>query len=190
MSRVEKILLYVPVEEAEEAQSAGARHDPGCKCWYIEPDQERPRFRRWLRRGLEAEAFTILSDEAYVAVARTPCWRCGTPTEVVCIYCISGEVNGEPCREFTVSNVTAIEPSLRRQLSQWPTFHVAHHHSPGQRYFANHCEHCGACQDDDSLHGEPGAVFFAPRHLPPNALHLVPVKGQARLSGDEGFEPG
>jgi len=187
---MDRILLYVPFEEAGEAENAGALHDPDSKCWYIRPDQERQRFRRWLRRGMQAEDYTILSEDAYIAVTSTPCWRCGSPTEVICIYCASGEVCGQAHREFTVSNVTAIEPTLRQQLARWPNFRLVSRASAVERCFENHCDHCGAGQDDRFLHAEPGGVFFAPSTGSPASVQLVRLPGRVRFSGDEGFEPG
>ena len=45
-------------------------------------------------------------------------------------------------------------------MRRWPSFHRAAGADAGDGYFANHCPHCGAMQDDDLLHAEPGDVFF------------------------------
>jgi len=187
---MDRILLYVPFEETQQARSAGATRDPQSKCWYIRPDQERRRFLRWLRPCEPSAEYTIESDHAYVVVAATPCWRCGSPTQVICVYCKSGEIRGQTYRDFTVSNVTALEPALRRQLAAWPNFRIIARGPAAGQFFANHCDHCRALQDDYFLHCEPGGVFFAPTAAPPGALRLVRIAGRVRLSGDEGFEPG
>ena len=106
------------------------------------------------------------------------------------MYCKSGEIRGQTYRDFTVSNVTALEPALRRQLAAWPNFRIIARGPAAGQFFANHCDHCRALQDDYFLHCEPGGVFFAPSAAAPEALQLVRLSGCIRLSGDEGFEPG
>ncbi len=133
--------------------------------------------------------FSIASDDAYVACAQTHCWRCRAAIEVICIYCATGDIRGDRYEDFTVSNVTAVDEQLRRQLAHWPLFRFAYSNTAGGRYFANHCSHCRALQGDYFLHCEPGGAFFSLKGAPPGVIELVPLRGWIRLSGDEGFEP-
>ena len=62
------------------------------------------------------------------------------------------------------SRIQAISPNLRMANS------ATSHHA----YWANHCEHCGALQDDEELHCEPGA--FLPMSASDAArIRLTPV---------------
>lgn len=55
-----------------------------------------------------------------MAVAPTPCQRCTSNIEVICIQCESGTVSGESMARFTVSHIWAIDETLARQLRPWP----------------------------------------------------------------------
>lgn len=68
-------------------------------------------FSRWLGEEQDDAPFGIVSEEAFVASARSSCVRCGNDIEVVCIYCKSGvdtEI-GDPLVDFTVFNVWAMD---------------------------------------------------------------------------------
>ena len=127
--------------------------------------------------------FEVTSKDAYVASTEVTCWKCNHNIEVICIYCESGVDVDEPLTCFTVSTIWAMDDALTYQLQPWihfkrgsgPTLH------PG--YFANHCPHCGAPQEDMALHDEPDDPFFSIPHAPPGTLRLTPLVGQVRLSG-------
>jgi hypothetical protein len=136
-----------------------------------------------------AREFSIASSDAYVVTAKARCWKCRGAIEVVCVYCAKGEILGDTYEEFTVSNITAVDESLRRQLARWPLFHFGYCKSAGVRQLANHCPHCRALQGDYFLHCEPGGAFFSLKNAAPGRVELSPLRGPVRLSGDEGFEP-
>lgn len=135
------------------------------------------------------EEYSIEVAEAYVATARTRCWKCRTSIEVVCLYCQRGTIEGEPYEAFTVAHITGIDEPLRRQLERWPFFRFAFSRADGFRYLANHCTRCGTLQGDYFLHCEPSGAFFTLRGAPVGAIIFTPLAGPVRLSGDEGFEP-
>lgn len=135
------------------------------------------------------EPFSIASEDAYVVSANARCWRCRAVIEVVCIYCATGEILGDRYEGFAVSNITAVDAALWRQLERWPSFRFGYSHSAQGRYLANHCPSCRALQGDYFLHCEPAGAFFALKGAAPGAIALTPLLGQVRLSGDEGFEP-
>ncbi len=145
------------------------------------------------RRGsgptVEGEGFSIESDDAYVASAQARCWRCHAAIGVICIYCASGAIRGDPYEEFAVSDITAVDAALWRQLERWPFFRFGYSRAAAGRYLANHCPHCRALQGDYFLHCEPKGAFFTLKHAPPGAIEFTPLRGSVRLSGDEGFEP-
>src|SRR6185437_1833114 len=92
---MDRTYLYVPPEERAAVSSAGAHWDDRLKCWYIEPGDDPARFAQWLGIDHEVE-LSIISDHAHVAAATVPCCGCARPIEVICIYCETGTVSGEP----------------------------------------------------------------------------------------------
>jgi hypothetical protein len=132
--------------------------------------------------------FGILSDEAMIVSGRVKCWKCEADVTVICLYCQTGFVHGEAMFDFSVSNITDIDQSLRQQLARWSNFHATRRRGSGFGGFANHCPGCNALQDDFYLHGQPGAIFFSFQD-PPQNLQIHALHGLVRLSGDEGFEP-
>ena len=128
--------------------------------------------------------FTVTSGRACVASATIACLKCHSNIEVICIYCESGIVSEEPLKEFTVSGVWAMDSALTRQLEPWACFKSVDQ----EGYFANHCPHCNALQDDLYLHSEPDQPFFSIPRAPPGTIELTPLVGRIQLSGDESFE--
>ncbi|MGH8295428.1 MAG: DUF5710 domain-containing protein [Steroidobacteraceae bacterium] len=183
---MDRTYLYVPPEESAAVRSAGARWDGDIKCWYIEPGDDPARFARWLGTDQGVEP-TIVSDQAYVAVATVPCCSCDRPIEVICIYCETGSASGEPLTQFTVVDVLAMDEALARQLAPWPGFRPIRDPGLDSPRYANHCPHCGAEQDDRDLHTEPGEPFFDIPHGDLSAVRLTPLTGRVRMSGDEHF---
>ena len=187
----DRLYLYVPPEEKGEVQALGASWDAESSCWYIGAGEDRERFSAWLPEpgsGQEDEEFSISSEAAYVAAATVACWKCRSRIEVICIYCESGTVLGEPLSQFTVSSIRAIDGTLARQLAPWRTFREVHSEADQESYFANHCPHCGALQEDMHLHSEPDHPFFSIPRSAPGAVRLTALEGRVRLSGDESFE--
>jgi hypothetical protein len=138
---------------------------------------------------MREEAFRIVSDEAAVISGQIRCWNCKADIEVICLYCQTGFVEGEPMFDFSVSNVAAIDGSLRLQLARWPNFHIARRHGVEWGGFSNHCPSCEKIQDDFYLHCRPGGIFFAFQAPRAQELRIHALQGVVRFSGDEGFEP-
>ncbi len=133
--------------------------------------------------------FRILSDEAAVVSGRVKCWNCQADVEVICVYCQTGFVDGEAMLDFSVSNVSHIDESLRLQLARWPGFHPMRIRRDSRGPFANHCPGCAKPQDDFYLHCQPGGIFFSFQDPIAQELQIHALQGGVRLSGDEGFEP-
>jgi hypothetical protein len=133
--------------------------------------------------------FRILSDEAAVICGRIRCWNCKADIEVICLYCQTGFVDGEPMIDFSVSNVTNVDESLRLQLARWSNFHLKRRHGVDFGGFANHCPSCDRIQDDFYLHCRPHGIFFSFQDPRAQELQIHALRGLVRFSGDEGFEP-
>ena len=134
------------------------------------------------------EEFTITSDQAFVAATTVSCWNCRSRIEVICIFCESGTASGELLTQFSVSHVWAMDGALGRQLEGWGHFRKVNAADGQESYFANHCPHCGAVQDDLYLHTEPDEPFFDIPHAAEGVVRLTPLMGRVQLSGDESFE--
>jgi Domain of unknown function (DUF5710) len=177
-----RIYLYVPFEEQEQVKTLGAQHDHDSKCWYIDSTMDPEPFKPWLGNADdEEEEYAISSDHAYVACAKSVCWKCHSDIEVIAIYCEKGISDEEEIRETTISNITAIDAALSMQLERWPQFRK----ESAEDCFANYCPHCGAMQEDTSLH-EPDGVFFS--IAAGSVVTLRPLTGLIRLNGDESYE--
>jgi hypothetical protein len=142
-----------------------------------------------MKLSLTDSAFRILSDEAVVVSGQVRCWHCRATTEVICVYCQSGFVDGEVTLDFSVSNVTAIDEALGLQLARWPKFHLVRRRSGTRGCFANHCPSCEKPQEDFYLHYQPGGIFFGFQGPAAQELKIHALVGLVRLTGDEGFEP-
>ena len=185
---MQRTYLFVPPEEYSEVRALGARWDSDSKCWYIEADEASDQFSEWLPNAEpDEESFSIASTEAYVAATTTSCQRCRSRIEVICIYCESGGVLGDPVAQFTVSGVSAMDEALAQQLKPWSNFYKLADADGEGNYFANHCSHCGVRQDDMYLHSEPDQPFFDITRTAPGSIKLTPLAGTIRLSGNEHF---
>jgi len=133
--------------------------------------------------------YTIVSDEAVVVSSRAPCWKCGASIDVICLYCQTGLVHGEPMMSFSVSSITAMDDALRVQLLRWPDFHQASRGPGAGSLYLNHCPACGISQDDFFLHCRPHGAFFRFDDRSAAGFKVTALAGLVRMSGDEGFEP-
>jgi hypothetical protein len=134
--------------------------------------------------------YRILSDEAVVVSGYVKCWNCRADVQVICLYCQTGFVDGEAMLDFSVSNISDIDESLRLQLRRWPRFHPIRRRGTASGAFANHCPGCDKPQDEFYLHCQPGGLFFSFQDPVAQELRIHALHGRIRLSGDEGFEPG
>ena len=187
---MQRTYLFVPPEEKAEVEALGARWDDDIKCWYFDLDHSPAEFGKWLPDANDVEspedAFTIVSDQAFVAATAVSCQQCNSNSEVICIFCERGTASGESLTRFTVSYIRAIDEELAWQLRPWPNFRKVD--GSGGESFANHCAHCGSPQDDSYLHTEPGDAFFDIPMALPGSIGMTPLVGTVRLSGDEHFQ--
>jgi hypothetical protein len=184
---MERTYLFVPPEEKSEAEALGARWDDETKRWYIDSAPSLAKWAKWLPNEDDAERpqceeFEIISDHAFVAAALVACQACGSHIEVICIYCESGTVSGEPIDGITVSHVSQMDEGLARQIEAWP-----HFRRQGRGSYFNWCPRCNARQDDLYLHSEPGDAFFDIVGAPKGAITVTALAGTIRLNGDEHF---
>ena len=58
----------------------------------------------------------------------------------------------------------------------------------GAEQWNNHCEHCGAPQDEEELHGEPDAAFM-PASADAGARIRIEAIAEPLLAGAAGYAP-
>jgi len=189
---MDRTCLYVPFEENDEVEALGAHWDDDSKYWYIGAEQDARQFQKWLppdpsRSSAELE-YSIVSDHASIAAADIACRSCHSNIEVICIFCGQGMIDGEKFIDFSVSNITAIDHALARQLQRWPYFRSGSSGEPGGEYFANYCPHCSMRQEEYFLHCEPAGAFFRVKESDSGALRFTPLTGTVRLNGSEAIE--
>ena len=186
---MDRTYLFVSPEEYPEVKASGACWDDASKSWYIGEGMEPARFSRWLGEEEGEAPFGIVSEEAFVAAARSSCVRCSHDIEVVCIYCTSGvdTETGDPIADFTVFDIWAMDGVLAKLIERWPCYRKGVGEDAEGGNFANHCPHCGAMQADYLLHSEPGDVFFGLAMDTPGAVEFTALDGRVGMSGDYGF---
>ncbi len=186
---MEQIFLHVPPEEYAEVKGSGACWDDHSKRWFVPGDTAPASFSRWLGDEEGEAEFGATSDEAFVASAQASCLTCHERIEVICIYCESGTDSeiGDPMTQVTVSSVWAMDKALATQLARWRFFRKSIGAGSEEGYFANHCPHCGALQEDYLLHAEPGDVFFGVSGAEPGSIEFTPLIGRIQVSGDCSF---
>ena len=182
-----RVYLYASPEEYDQVKALGANWDSHSKRWYIDGDMVSSRFAQWMSADEEAE-FGIVCDAALVASARTVCAQCGESIEVIAVYCETGmdTETDEPLRWCTLSNIWAMDRALATQLSRWPNFKKVLGVGDAD-FFANHCAHCGAVQEEYLLHEEPGDVFFGLSPEEPGGIKFSRLSGAVQASGDYSF---
>jgi hypothetical protein len=128
----------------------------------------------------DGEHFDIESSEVFVASATSSCLACCRSIEVFCLYCRTARIADEGCELLRLQCLWAVDKALARQLRRWPTYRW----NAQQGRFLNHCCHCGAAQEEERLHEEPGQPFYALSGEATEGVCLQALLGRVRLSGD------
>ena len=191
----ERVYLFVPVEESTLAQLLGACWDAGVRCWYVDVELAR-RFRvfgRWMPYT-EGDELNVISDVACIASLKVPCQLCGQETEVICIRCEGGMVEGRPLRRFTCTRIFALDDRLSALIQAcYSQLRPAEGQTP-EHYvsYVNHCLHCGAPHEERYLDAQWDAQLDAQCELHFNGgtdlqrgekIELIPIAGTVRLRG-------
>lgn len=185
----ERVYLFVPAPEIALAQLLGARWDPEARCWYADAGQEEQLwvFYRWMPYE-EGDELNVISDAACIASMDVPCQRCGLETEVICIRCGCGLVEGRPLRRFTCTRISALDERLSALLgacySQLRPGEVLAPEDPPRFVYVNHCVHCGAPHEERKLELLWERCFDAdPAWEMPQMIRLIPIEGTVQLRG-------
>ena len=155
-------------------------------------------------------AANVRSRSFYVARSHAQCRRCGKSTRLLALAMptnhetldpdieTANESGGPECGDpgpqaWQRANCNAFiflvddlpEHIQRRLIQLSPHFRQAYSEETLNSYWANHCEHCAALQDDHPLHCEPGGAFM-PSNVEAAAnieLLEVPVRLEASAGG-------
>jgi len=108
----------------------------------------------------------VRSPAYAIANASAACAHCGAWTHLVALVLPPDhEVLVDSVWEraplgawlFYVEDLSESVQATVRELSPW--YRLAPSEARGAAYWMNHCEHCGAPQEDHELHCEPGGAF-------------------------------
>ncbi|MDC9606911.1 DUF5710 domain-containing protein [Xenorhabdus griffiniae] len=165
-----RIDLNVPDDEYEKVRKLGAHWDAAAQTWYIDHSFDPTPFMHWL------PFYNVHAEFWYLAQTRTSCPHCHQPTTVTAFMLPAGhqrleaDNDDEPGTE--VGYTEQDSPAFLFYLADIPTlvrsvlpgFHHTLRKAVNQRlrrqHWINHCEHCGAQQDDTDLFAEAGGAFF------------------------------
>jgi hypothetical protein len=109
----------------------------------------------------------IRSPVYAIASTSAVCSHCGAWTHVVAIVVPPGhevlidtawEHSNLAAALFYVEDLSESVQATVRELTPW--YRLAPSEARAAPYWMNHCEHCGAAQDDHDLHCEPGGAFM------------------------------
>jgi len=109
----------------------------------------------------------IQSPSYAIANTSAACAVCGASTHVIALvvppnHAVLGESAWEraPLRAclFYVEELSEPVRAAVHELSPW--YRLARSESIGTAYWMNHCELCGAAQEDHDLHCEPASAFM------------------------------
>ncbi|CDM88726.1 DUF5710 domain-containing protein [Xenorhabdus bovienii] len=165
-----RIDLHVPDDEYEKVGKLGAHWDAADQTWYIDSSFDPEPFMQWL------PFYNVHAEYWYLAQTRTICPHCHEPTTVTAFMLPAGhqlleaDSDDEPCTEIDYTEQDS--PAFLFYIADIPTvvrsilpgFHHTLRKAVSQRlhrqHWINHCEHCGAQQDDTELFAEIGGAFF------------------------------
>ncbi len=120
----------------------------------------------------------VRSPFYFVANAGAVCTACGRLTHVVAVALpevhelSSNDADSlserawatdwhSPAIRATLFYVRHLPQSVQRRIAALTSsFRLAESPATGDAYWMNHCEHCGAAQEDHDLHCEPGGAFM------------------------------
>lgn len=113
------------------------------------------------------------SPKYSIARAATRCWHCGQSTSVLALLLPEEHETLDPDSDEESNAwqsagasaflfyIAYLPDGVQRRLFQLSsTIRAAHSDATANRYWANHCEHCGLLLDDHELHCETTGAFM------------------------------
>ncbi|MGJ0629902.1 DUF5710 domain-containing protein [Xenorhabdus bovienii] len=165
-----RIDLNVPDDEHEKARKLGAHWDVTAKIWFIYNDVDPTPFMNWL------PFYNVHAPFWYLAQTRTPCRHCHEQTTVTAFMLPAGhkmlEENEEDEEDGEIDYTEQENPAFVFYVVDIPTqvrnvlfsFNHALRKEVSQQirrqHWINHCEKCGAQQNDADMFCEMGGAFF------------------------------
>ena len=138
----------------------------------------------------------VRSQTYYVARTNALCWHCGWSTGVLALAMprnhetLEADTQGDADGGESASDawqraavnailfyVARLPDDVRRRLNRIsPFFRLAHSAATVNRYWANHCEHCGSLLGDHELHCEPGGAFMPSSEAAAADIRLLEIE--------------
>ena len=142
----------------------------------------------------------LRAQSYYIARTCVACPHCGASTLLTALALGSGhEARDDEWGDWETVQanafcfyVAAVSRAVYRRLRRnAPNFKFMRSDSAGNRYWANHCQHCDLVLADDDLHGEPGVhgfVLCSAEHA--TSIDLIEVREPFEaLAGGYALEP-
>ncbi len=163
-----RIYLEVPFSEKEQVKQMGAKWDAHHRMWYVPEGKDIEVFRRWLA---DESDISIRSNRYFIAQSVHQCWKCKKNTTVYGFVLPPGyetlEEEEEPPEWYSwedptiVSFVTCLLPSVVARIKQFSNeYYFDYSKTMKNKYWMNHCEHCGEKQGDSMIYYDPRGAFF------------------------------
>ena len=176
-----KRYLKVPYFEKDEAKQLGAKWDNKIKAWFIPEGVESLPFEKWILKREQAIYIepNIRTKGFYIVESKELCWKCLKITKVFGfllskdnehIEDIYDEDNDTSCDEWVKFGsevfITYVEFLSKEALTIMEKFSSNYYYDFSKfiqdKYYINHCEHCGSNQGDHFMFHEHDGAFCSP----------------------------
>lgn len=153
------IRIKVPYSEKDIAKSKGAFWDKEEKTWFIPDHKDIDCFIQWIDQD---QISIIVKTPFYIALNTKTCYKCAEITPVIALaaeqfYFLDHEDNddGDDIEEWAFSDdfsFFSMPSYLNNEIAsllkeKYPHYKLGYSRTAGDKYWANHCIHCGHCRE-------------------------------------------
>lgn len=174
--------INVPYNEKDIAKSKGAFWNTEQKTWFVPDHMDINNFLHWI----DTKNVSTIAKSPFIAVNSKQCYKCTEITTVIALasddfYYLDYDDNDNEkwfqTQYFSFFHMPVyINTEVTSLLNKlFPQFKIGYSKALGGRYWANHCEHCGALQGDWHMHSEPNGAFYPLEIEECKQLTLIPI---------------
>ncbi len=192
--------INVPYKEKNEAKSKGAFWDNDLKTWYVPNHKNYNDFIKWI----DTEKFNVIAKNPfYIGLNNRVCWKCREIIEVIALasdnfytYDYIDEDDDENYDKawfnedyFSFFSMPDFidNDSINLINQKFPFYKYGYSNHMKSRYWANHCQKCGALQGDFFNHNEPGGAFSPTSIDECKEITLIKVPSKFDLKINAGY---
>lgn len=174
--------INVAYSEKDIAKSKGAFWDAEQRTWFVPDHKDINNFLQWI----DTKKVSTIAKSTFITVNRKQCYKCEENTIVIALasddfYYLNYDENDKEkwfqTLDFSFFSMPIyIDNEMTSLLNGlFPQFKMGYSRTIGGKYWANHCEYCGALQGDFHMHSEPGGAFCPIEIEECKELTLIPV---------------